>query len=267
MRRGEHVFLAIAGLMVCLAAWWALARLGREAEDETWARIQREGVMRVGMDASWPPFEYVEGDEIVGFDVDLAREIGERLGVRVELVNAGFDGLYDALQAGRFDAIVSALPYDPTLTEDVAYSISYFDAGQVLVVRASEGEIRGAKDLAGKRLGVEWGSEGDMQGRKLQKKIEGLTLQPYMSPRDVLQALKNSEVDAALVDAVSALQFIGSEGGVRIVGHPLTDERYVVAVHPESHVLLEAINGALAEMRKDGTLDRLREKWFGGNLS
>lgn len=262
MRRGKCVFLAIAGLMVCLTAWWALARLGGKGEDETWARIQEEGVMRVGLDASWPPFEYLEGDEIVGFDVDLSREIGERLGVRVKLVNTGFDSLYDALQAGKFDLIISALPYDPTRTEDVAYSLSYFDAGQVLVVLADEGKIKGKKDLAGKKLGVEWGSGGDVQGRKLQKRIKRLTLQAYIAPEDVMRALENGEVDAALVDAVSALKFIGDEGGVQIIGDPLTDERYVIAVRPESYELLEAINGALVDMKEDGTFALLRARWF-----
>jgi len=263
MRRQRRVIVAMAGLAaVCLAAWWAFARLGREAEDETWARIREEGVLRVGLDPSWPPFEYVEDGQIVGFDVDLAREIGRRLGVEVALVNVGFDALYDALQVGRFDAIVSALPYDPARTKDVAYSISYFNAGQVLVVRADEGQIKGVKDLAGRRLGVEWGSEGDAQARKLQKKIKGLTLRPYMAPEEALRALKGGEVDATLVDAVSALQFMGREGGVKIVGHPLTDELYVIAVRPESHALLRAINEALAEMREDGTLARLRERWF-----
>ena len=264
MRGERRVILALVGLAaVCLAAWWILARLGREAEDETWARVREEGVLRVGLDPSWSPFEYVEDGQIVGFDVDLAREIGRRLGVEVVLVNVGFDALYDALQVGRFDAIVSALPYDPTRTKDVAYSISYFNAGQVLVVRADEGQIKGVKDLAGRRLGVEWGSEGDAQARKLQKKIKGLTLRPYMATEEALRALKGGQVDAALVDAVSALQFIGHEGGVKIVGHPLTDELYVIAVRPESHALLRAINEALTEMREDGTLARLRERWLG----
>jgi len=248
--------LLLAGLLI----WCILGRPGRDI-DETWARIQEEGRMRVGMDASWPPFEYIEGGEIVGFDVDLAREIGRRLGVEVELLNLGFDSLYDALQVGRIDAIISALPYDSTLTEDVAYSIPYFNAGQVLVVRI-DGTIREVKDLAGRRLGVEWGSEGDAQGRRLQRKVKGLTLRPYMTPEEALRALKDGEVDAALVDAISALQFTGREKGTRIVGKPLTDERYVVAVRPKSWMLLKAINHALAEMREDGTLDQLRRRWF-----
>ena len=257
-------FLAILALAaIAVAAWFVLAQLGG-VEDETWARIQQEGLMRVGMDASWPPFEYIDQTtgQIIGLDVDLARAIGQRLGVEVELVNVGFDSLYDALYVGRFDAIVSALPYDPLLYGDVAYSISYFNAGQVLVVRADETEISEANDLSGKQLGVELASEGDVLGRQLQKKIKGLNLQSYMAPQDVLRALKDGEVEAAIVDAVSAYQFIASLGGLQVVGDPLTDELYVIAVRLESPLLLRAINEALVEMREDGTLDRLREKWF-----
>ncbi len=262
--KSSRVLLAILALAaIALAIWFVLAQWGGE-EDETWARIQREGLMRVGMDASWPPFEYIDEPtgQIVGLDVDLARAIGQRLGVEVELVNVGFDSLYDALYVGRFDAIVSALPYDPLLYGDVAYSISYFNAGQVLVVRADETDINETNDLSGKRLGVELASEGDVVSRRLQKKIEGLSLEHYMTPQEVLWALKEGEVEAAVVDAVSAYQFSATKGGVQVVGDPLTDELYVIAVRLDSPLLLKAINEALVEMRENGTLDRLREKWF-----
>jgi len=263
-RRKRSLVLLIIGLSLFagLAMWRISGRLGRDA-DEAWARIQREGVMRVGMDASWPPFEFVDDDgQIVGFDVDLARAIGQRLGVEVEFVNVGFDSLYDALYVGRFDAIVSALPYDPLLYGDVAYSISYFNAGQVLVTRTDETEISEVNDLAGKRLGVELGSEGDVLGRQLQKKTEDLSLQSYMAPWDVLRALKAGEVEATITDAVSAYQFVAAEGGVQVVGDPLTDELYVIAVRLDSPLLLKAINEALVGVREDSTLERLQGKWF-----
>lgn len=270
LRVSKPAFLAILALVAIALAWLVLARLGGE-EDETWARIQREGVMRVGMDASWPPFEFVDDDgQIVGLDVDLTRAIGQHLGVEVEFVNVGFDSLYDALYVGRFDAIVSALPYDPLLYGDVAYSISYFNAGQVLVVRSDETEmsesanqqISEVNDLSGKRLGVEFASEGDALARRLQKEIEDLSLENYITPQDMLSALKEGEVEAAIVDAVSAYQFIATEGGVQVVDDPLTDELYVIAVRLDSPLLLKAINEALVEMREDGALGRLQEKWF-----
>jgi polar amino acid transport system substrate-binding protein len=272
MKKRRRTLLVILTLTaIGLAAWFVLARLGG-VEDETWARIQQTGLMRVGMDASWPPFEYIDEatGQIVGLDVDLARSISQRLGIEVEFVNVGFDSLNDALYVSRFDAIVSALPYDPLLYGDVAYSISYFNAGQVLVVRAGETEmsesanqqISKVNDLSGKRLGVEWGSEGDVLGRQFQKKTEGLSLQSYMAPQDVLWALKEGEVEAAIVDAVSSYEFIATEGSVQVAGDPLTDELYVIAVRLDSPLLLKAVNEVLVEMREDGTLERLQEKWF-----
>jgi ABC-type amino acid transport substrate-binding protein len=263
-RRKRNFVLLVIGLSLfaTLAIWYTFARSGKGA-DETWERIQEEGLMRVGMDASWPPFEYIEDDgQIVGLDVDLARAIGQRLGVEVELVNVGFDSLYDALYVGRFDAIVSALPYDPLLYGDVAYSISYFNAGQVLVTRANETEISEVNDLSGKSLGVEWGSEGDALARRLQKEIEDLSLENYLTPQDMLSALKEGDVEAAIVDAVSAYQFIATEGDLQVVGNALTDELYVIAVRLDSPLLLKAISEALVEMREDGALERLQEKWF-----
>jgi polar amino acid transport system substrate-binding protein len=263
LRVSKPAFLAILALVAIALAWLVLARLGGE-EDETWARIQQAGLIRVGMDASWPPFEYIDEPtgQIVGLDVDLACAIGQRLGVEVEFINVGFDSLYDALYVGRFDAIVSALPYDPLLLGDVAYSISYFNAGQVLVTQANETEISEVNDLSGKRLGVEWGSESDALARRLQKEIEGLSLENYMTPDAVLWALKEGEVETAIVDAVSACQFIAAEGGVQVVSDPLTDELYVIALRLDSPLLLKAINEVLVEMREDGTLERLQGKWF-----
>ena len=135
-------------LVVCL--------VGCREQDPFLRRVQEAGVLRVGLDPSWPPFESVdERGEVVGLDVDLARAIGYRLGVEVALVPSGWEGLYGALFAGQFDAIISALPYDPWRTREAAYSISYFNAGPVIV---TGGAIERPGDLAGRTVHVEYGS-------------------------------------------------------------------------------------------------------------
>lgn len=248
--------MAVLALLACLR--WP------GEEDRSLQRVQQAGVLRVGLDASYPPFEEIDQStgEIRGFDVDLARELGQRLGVEVEFVNSGWDGLYDALEAGRFDVVISGLVYDPWQTDRVAYSISYFNAGQVLVVREGEGDIVQVSDLKGRSLGVEIGSEGDVQGHELRKQLRDLDLRTYTAPDEVLQAVQEGEVDAGLVDSISAYQFIRAQGGVRIVGEPVSDELYVVAVRLKDKALLQAIDAALVEMRDDGTLTRLIDKWL-----
>jgi cystine transport system substrate-binding protein len=113
--------------------------------DDAWDRVCATGILRVGMDASFPPFETIAADgTLVGFDVDLAQELGQRLGpalsgaegIEVQFVaNLPYDGLYDALAVDRVDVVISALVVNPARVADFAYSTSYFDAGQVLVVQ------------------------------------------------------------------------------------------------------------------------------------
>ncbi|MCR4408037.1 MAG: ABC transporter substrate-binding protein [Anaerolineae bacterium] len=265
-RAGQQraIFLAIAvALTIILATMVACWQLPGK-EDRSLAQIRQAGVLRVGLDASYPPFEEIDEatGEIHGFDVDLARELARRLGVKAEIVNSGWDGLYDALEAGRFDAVISGLVYDPWQTDRVAYSISYFNAGQVLVVHEGHQIITQVSDLPGHTLGVEIGSEGDVQGHELSKRLHDLTLRLYPASSEVLNAVERNEVDAGLVDAISAQQFIRAGGKVRIVGEPLSDELYVVAVRLQDKALLQAINAALVEMRDDGTLARLVDKWL-----
>jgi polar amino acid transport system substrate-binding protein len=234
----------------------------RRQGDETWARIQREGVMRVGLDPSFPPFEVDNAGQIAGYDVDLAHALAERWGVTVQLVPIHFDGLIDGLLVEQYDAIISAYPYDPRLTQDVAYSEPYFNAGQVLVVREGETAITGVVALAGRRLAVEWGSGGDVEARRLAQRIRDLEIVPFETPAAALDGLRAGQADAALVDAISAYGYIGKSGGVRIVGEPLTDERYIIAVRPDSRQLLKEIDEALIDFRRAGLFEQLRAKWF-----
>ncbi len=264
-KRRDAVLLTLVAVILLGGGlvWWAFGRSAGK-HDKTWQAIQQSKLLKVGLDASYPPFEDIDEDtkEIFGYDVDLARLIGQRLGVEIEIVNIGFDGLYDALLAGKVDVLISGLPYDPRLTEDVAYTFSYFQAGQMLVVAEDETDIESVDDLAGRTLGVELGSGGDMEARQLAKRLEGLTLKTYPSPLDTLWGLKNGEVDAVLADSITTYHFIKYEGAVKIVGKPVTDEPYVIAVRHRAKKLRDALNTILLEMHDDGTLNRLRDKWL-----
>ncbi len=270
--------------------------------DDTWDRVRQTGVLRVGMDASFPPFETIAPDgTLVGFDVDLARELAQRIGpavstaeksevegIEVQFVaNLPYDGLYDALAVDRVDLVISALVVNPARMADFAYSTIYFDAGQVLVVRAVGTEtkeqgsepvegtcpeaVEGMTDLAGCTLAVEFGTQGDLEARKWARRLSDLTVVPYQTAAEALAAVATGEADAALVDHVSALAAATKTLRVSedpkgfelaIVAGPVVEEPYAVAVHRESRHLLRAINRALAEMQADGSLEALAAKWL-----
>jgi ABC-type amino acid transport substrate-binding protein len=118
-------------------------------------------------------------------------------------------------------------------------------------------------DLAGKRLAVEWGSAGDVEGRALGRRLANLTLLSFARPDEALQAVAEGRADAALVDGVSAWQFAGREAGVRPLEGAVVSDPYVIVLPIRSPGLLQAVNEALAELQADGTLAALRRKWFG----
>jgi ABC-type amino acid transport substrate-binding protein len=254
----------LAGLVVVGLGLWLLVGVLLEQEDPTWERIVKTGIFPVCTDPSWPPFEFVdETGQVEGFDIELARRLGRRLapGVQTKVVAVSFDSLYDALLAGRCDAVVSALPYEALRTRDVSYSVAYFNAGLVLVRRQEAGDIGALEDLEGCLVGIEWGfvPEGD---RRQKNWLQKLTFRRYDLPADALLALEVGEVEAVLVDRISALTYLNESSGLQIVGEPLVDVDYVIPVRPESFRLLEEIDRVLLAMREDGTLEELQARWF-----
>lgn len=253
-------------VLVLFAGAWLLLRGPRV--DNSLTDLRSRGELKVCMDASYPPFEWIpEGlpaDHIIGLDVDLARAVAARLGVTATLVNVGWDGLYDALLVGKCDAVVSALPYDPNRTEEAAFSASYFNAGPVLLVRSAGATIDDLKALVGRSLAVTWGSAGDVEASALQRRLRDVAVKRLAEPAEVLEALRAAEVDAALVDHLTALQAVYADDGFKIVGPPLTDDLYVIAVRRYEGALLAAVDEALMALRDDGALDELKASWFSG---
>jgi polar amino acid transport system substrate-binding protein len=232
--------------------------------DLTWQSMQARGVWKVGMDPSFPPFETLNAaGQPVGFDVDLARALAAEWEMEVELAPIGFDSLLDALQAGKIDAIVSAYPYDPRLTRDVAFSQPYFDAGLQLAAPL-DSVLGGRDDLNGRRVAVEWGSEGDMVGRQWQRDGLDVTLVPYETPQDAVAALiEGKEVDALLVDRVTLRQAQTGGAALKAVGETVTSNPYVIVVPRQAHELLDNVNTGLNRLREVSQLAALEQAWFG----
>ena len=263
--RTSRAVLGLVLIVLLVAVVGLVSRRILLGRDATWEGIQQNGVWRVGMDPSFPPFENLDGatQQPVGLDVDLAKAIAERWGVKVEIVGVGFDELVDAVTAHRVDSAISALPVLEYRTKEVSFSAPYVEAG-ILLAAPRENAITKPADLAGRRLAAEWGSAGDAQARALQRDLGGnLTLVLRESPDLALQAVLDGEADAAAVDAVSLALFEAGKDHLITVGEPLQSDPYVVVVPANAPKLLGATNEALAALEADGTLAQIRARWLG----
>lgn len=264
---GRRTTLIGSGAILAVIALVALQFSGGSGwlrRDDIWARVQREHVVRVGMDASYLPFETVDAEgRFQGLDVDLAQELGKRWGVQVRFVNVHFDGLYDALKVNKFDLIISALPYDRTMTRDLAYSTSYLNVGQVLLVRQQGNMVQSFADLAGKRVAVELGTEAHQLVRSLARD-QGLSVDvvPLRESPEVAAQLVAGSVDAAVCDRVTAIDYLRQHPELQLAGPPLTDAPLVIATRRDAPVLLEQVNLALEQWQSEGVLDTLMARWF-----
>jgi ABC-type amino acid transport substrate-binding protein len=248
------VLLAVAcGLLLLPDLISAFAR----PVDEVWGRVEQSGVIRFAINPTYMPFDGLGShSDFFGVDVDIANEIVRRLGKRAEFIIAGYDSLYDVLRVGQADATISALPIDPGKFGLWAYSEPYFEAGQVLVTRLPKSGKTSEVLIA-----VEYGSDADAAARYLARRRVGVEIKYTQSAVDALKAVDNSWVDAAIIDGVSARQLLPKYPELQIA-EQVTNDPYAIAVWGESTQLREAIDAKLAEMKHDGTLQRIVEEWM-----
>lgn len=245
-------------LLLLIVLWGCSGSAG------AWGRIQQAGVLRVGMDPTYPPFEVLDGSgEFAGIDVDLARALGEELGLAVHLEPISYDGLYDALATKHVDVLLSGMVVDPARTRDFAYGDPYFNAGQVLVVRGETAVIRTIDDLSNQRLGVELGAEGHVQATVWARRLPELQVVPYDAPDVALSALLAGEVEAVVVDSINGRLFVKDQPILQILPEPVTVEPFALVVRAEDEQLLEVLNGALEKVEGNGRLAEIFAFWLG----
>jgi polar amino acid transport system substrate-binding protein len=225
---------------------------------DTLDRIQTDGVLQIGTDATYPPFETFDSEtgEIVGFDVDLIRLIAGRLGVRAEFQVVPFDGILAALRAGKYDAVISALTITEERARRVLFSRPYYAAGQSIVVR-SDSPVSRPDDLKGERIGVQLGTTGERAAQR----ISYAEVVSFDAIGAALIDLRIGRLDAVIADTPTAALFCRKHSEIQIVGKPITEESYGIAFRLEDEKLRKSIDRILDELEKSGRLEQLRLRW------
>lgn len=240
-------FLKIFSIVLALIAFF-----GCEKKEE-------KSKVYVGMNADFAPFEYREGKNIVGFDVDLMREIAKISGIEVEFMDIQFDGLLPALELGKIDMIISGMTVTENRKKFVNFSDSYFNSTQVILVNSENQNIGNFSDLSGKVVGVALGFTGDL----VVSKLPNVSVQKFNTASDLILALKSRKVEAVVLDYETAKNYAAHNQDLKLIQSDAANEEYAIAMRKDEVELLQKVNEALKKIKENGTYDTLIAKYFG----
>ncbi len=249
-------------LMVVIAIIAMVAFTGcTTTKENSLTRVKKAGVLKVGSDTTYPPFEWIDTKtgKAQGFDVDLANLIAKKLGVKAEIITTAWDGIIPALKSGKFDVIISAMTITPEREKEIDFSIPYYDSGQIIAVRKDNNTIKGPNDLSGKTVGVQTGTTGE----EAAKKIPGVKIKEYPDIQYAFADLEKGRIDAVVNDFPVSAFYVKGHPDVKLVGKLFTVEHYGIAFRKSDKALREAINKILKDIKSDGEYDQIYEKWFG----
>ena len=219
----------------------------------------------VATDATWPPMEYVDENtkEIVGFDIDLMKEIAKAAGFTVEFKNTAWDGIFSGLAAGKYDAVISSVTITEERKKEMDFSKPYINAGQVLIVPKSVEGVTTLSDLKGKTVGAQIGTTGAFEVQK----VKGVNLKEYDEIGLAFEDLINGRIQGVVADtpvaANFALQNKEYKGKLKIVGEPFTEEYYGIAVKKGNKKVLDLINKGLDKVLGTENYNKIKKKWLG----
>ncbi|WP_138495119.1 substrate-binding periplasmic protein [Paenibacillus pinistramenti] len=229
-------------------------------------QIKQAGVMKVGLMGTYAPYNFLNDDkEIDGFDADIAKEIGKRLGVEVEFAAQEFSGLIPSLQAGKIDAIISQVTITDERKQQIDFSQPYITNEVKVIVKEDNNSITKLEDFKGKNIGVGLGTNDESYLRnEVLPKVGNFTIKTYDDVITSLQDLNAGRIDAT-INNMYALKPIVDKNGFKIkaVGEAIKSDQAGVAVRKDNPEFLAAIDQALTDMKSDGTYNTIFKKWFG----
>lgn len=236
----------------------------KEATDKAGAlaAIQEKGMITIGIEGAFPPFNYFdENNELIGFDVDIATEIADRMGVKPEFIPTPWDTIIGGLQAKKYDVIISSVAPTEERKAKVDFTDSYYTTG-VQLFTTEDSEIKEIEDVKGKVIGVATGTTFAEEAESL-----GAEAKFYDSDLLTFQDLSNGRIDAVITDkAVGNRIILEHNYPFKTVGALLYTEQPGITLNKNQEDLKEELNKVLSEMKVDGTYEEISHEWFGENI-
>ena len=268
MKRAAHaLFVLILGLLcVAVPATGAAAASGSPASAATTGRTaDLPPTLKVGTEGVYPPFSYHggPGNGLTGYDIDVMNAIGKHLGVKVEYVETPFDSMFAALEAGRFDVVANQITFNEERNARYDLSDPYVETTGVLVVRKGEKNITKLADLKGKRA-----AENITSNWAEVAKGAGATIVGVDDMSLAIDNLEQGRVDALVNDKLAIRNYLRTkpDAGIKVVAETNDVSKSVLAAKKGSGYLPQ-LNKAIADLRADGTLDKIYAKYFGAAVT
>ena len=226
----------------------------------------KEGVLVMATNAAFPPYEFVEGGEYAGIDVEIAGKIAEKLGLTLEIKDVEFGSIIGGVQSGKFDIGMAGMTVNEDRLKSVNFSTTYATGVQVVIV-AEGSSITSLDDLVGDgsmKFGVQQDTTGDIYASDTAENggYGEENVVRYKTGADAVQALKTGKVDAVIIDNEPAKSFVAANEGLKILDAEWAVEDYAIAIAKGNTELLTAVNNALAELDADGTIDAIIAKYI-----
>ena len=234
----------VAIMLICTLA-------GCGAKGKTLAEVKEAGKLTVATSPDFPPFESLEGNEVVGIEVDILNLIAKELGVELEIIQMDFDSVLLGVQSAKYDCGMSGITASEDRKQNMLFTTPYYNAAQVIVVKEGSA-ITGKADLTGKKVSVQTGTTAD-EGCK----AEGLDVSAFAANADAKAALTTGKVDAWIVDNLTAIQMVEEGDGLVILEEKMTEEPYAFAFAFGSEDLVAEIDKALKTLIDNGTVESI----------
>lgn len=249
--------MALLALMMVMTGIPAMA-----AGDGSLDRVKSAGRLVVGIEGAFPPLNmFDERGQLIGFDVDISKEVARRLGVDIQFVPTAWEGIVVGLLIGGYDAVISSLAITPERSERVAFTQTYYRSGAQIVVPVGS-SIAGPADLPGRRVGATLGTTYLDELEDM-----GAEVMAYEDDLQSFQDLAFGRLDALVTDRLVALMVLDERGyNMKLVDELIYTEDIGIAVRPQDDDLRIAINEALTAMYADGTYEAISTEWFGADI-
>lgn len=229
-----------------------------EAGADEGYKLVKEGTLTMATNAYFPPYEYYDGQDIIGIDADIAKAIADKMGLELKIEDMEFDSIITAVSTGKADLGLAGMTVTPDRQKNVDFSDSYATGIQSVIVK-EDSTITKIDDLQGKKIGVQLSTTGDIYATDDFGKD---SVVQYNKGNDAVMALTQGQVDAVIIDNEPAKSYVEANKGLKILDTEYATENYAACISKDNAGLTKAVNKALAELKDDGTLQKIVDKYI-----